>query len=423
MVRTLPVSTAAFSDGALSVAPMMDYTNRFLRYLLRRVTRRTTLYTEMVTANTLVHCDPGELPRFLEHDGDNEHPVVLQIGGSDPAMLRRASALGASWGYDAINLNCGCPSDRVAGSGCFGAALMREPSLVGDCCAAMSEGAPGVPISVKCRIGVVGSAAEAIGADEDELLEQLASFVTTVAERGGVSHFAVHARQAVLGGLSPAQNRQVPPLHYGVVERLAAALPHLSFSLNGGVEDLDAARAILLAGADSPSDGRLSGVMVGRAVVSRPWQWATADSTLYGAAADPAQSRRRLLEEYAAWGDAIEATTPQRIRRLVLAPALNLFAGEPRGKKFRAALDTRAKDDSLGFSSLLLGAAEDVLLPETLDSAPGYEWDHAARCYVPPDASPAAAPQTASAGRAAPAVSGPRGAAAGAGSAERQQQA
>ncbi|EOD14649.1 hypothetical protein EMIHUDRAFT_197126 [Emiliania huxleyi CCMP1516] len=330
MVRTLPVSTAAFSDGALSVAPMMDYTNRFLRYLLRRVTRRTTLYTEMVTANTLVHCDPGELPRFLEHDGDNEHPVVLQIGGSDPAMLRRASALGASWGYDAINLNCGCPSDRVAGSGCFGAALMREPSLVGDCCAAMSEGAPGVPISVKCRIGVVGSAAEAIGADEAG-----AAFARARESPRGVSHFAVHARQAVLGGLSPAQNRQVPPLHYGVVERLAAALPHLSFSLNGG--DLDAARAILLAGADSPSDGRLSGVMVGRAVVSRPW-------------------RRRLLEEYAAWGDAIEATTPQRIRRLVLAPALNLFAGsEPRGKKFRAALDTRAKDDSLGFSSLLLG--------------------------------------------------------------------
>ena len=143
--------SSTYHDGLFAVAPMMDYTNQFLRYLLRRVSKRATLYTEMVTANTLVHCGETELPRFLEHDGAAEQPLVLQLGGSDPEMLRRAAEIAEPWGYTALNLNCGCPSDRVAGSGCFGAAMMRDPALVAECCAALADGASGrLPVTVKC---------------------------------------------------------------------------------------------------------------------------------------------------------------------------------------------------------------------------------------------------------------------------------
>lgn len=399
-----PASGAPFTDGAFAVAPMMDYTNQFLRYLLRRISRRATLYTEMVTSNTLVHCPPSELPRFLEYDTEGEHPVVLQLGGSDPHQLRRACEIAREWRYDAINLNCGCPSDRVAGAGCFGAAMMRERSLVADCCAAMAEGAGGAPVTVKCRIGVADSAAEAISADEAWLYEDLARFVDTVSGRGGVTHFAVHARQAVLGGLSPDQNRKVPPLHHEIVHRLALEYPHLSFSLNGGVEDMAAAANLCGVGASASlgggvfSGGRggvptgaggggLTGVMVGRAVVNRPWHWATVDSELYGEAEDAALSRRALLHDYVDYAARMEAAHPQRIRRLLLAPCLNLFAGEPHGKQFRGALDAMAKDESVSIGALLLGTAEATLLPETLDAPPGHVWHQHTRGYMSREAS------------------------------------
>ena len=171
---------------------MMDQTDRFLRFLLRLLTTRSTLYTEMVSSNALVHHEDTD--RFLDRNDDGS--LVLQVGGADPAVLRRAAAVAAPYGYRAINLNCGCPSDRVAGAGSFGAALMRSPSLVAECCAALAEGAPGVPITVKCRIGVAETAEEARDADEARLADSLHAFVRTVSERGGVHHFALHARQA-----------------------------------------------------------------------------------------------------------------------------------------------------------------------------------------------------------------------------------
>lgn len=324
---------------------MMDFTNRFLRYLLRGVTRRSTLYTEMVNANALVHCAPSELPRFLDYDADTEHPLVLQLGGSDPEMLRRACAIGREWGYDAINLNCGCPSDRVAGAGSFGAALMRDPDLAAEICAAMADGAGGTPVTVKCRIGVADSTAEALAVGHDELLDGLSHFVDAISSRARVQHFAVHARQAVLGGLSPDQNRKVPPLHYGVVHELAAARPDLSISLNGGIQwpeqavRLCAGRSAAArrrvgaiggggggggwgGGGDDGAEksGLISGVMVGRGFIDRPWSWATVDSSLYGSA-DPALSRRALLHAYAEYAERMEAEHPQVFTSVSLQPS------------------------------------------------------------------------------------------------------
>ena len=281
LTPTLAPAAMLYGEGAFAVAPMMDYTNRFLRFMLRRISRRATLYTEMVTANTIVHCDPRELSRFLgtrahfshmwarlsphhfphtparfsfpvETDGERERPVVLQLGGSDPHQLRAAAAIAAEWGgFDAINLNCGCPSDRVAGGGGFGAAMMAQPELVGACCAAIRDGTGGsLPVSVKCRVGLADSAREAIEAHESDLYEGLSRFVTVVAAEGGVTHFAVHARQAVLGGLSPAQNREVPPLRHHLVHSLAREYPQYSFSLNGGLNSHEDIRTHLDCGKD-----------------------------------------------------------------------------------------------------------------------------------------------------------------------------
>ena len=352
-------SSTGYSDGLFAVAPMMDYTNQYLRFLLRTLTRRSTLYTEMVTANTLVHCGPSELSRFLGHEGaagSVESPLVLQIGGSEPAKLQRAAAIAEDWGgFSALNLNCGCPSDRVAGAGCFGAALMRSPELVAGCCEAMADGSKGaLPITVKCRIGVTEDRAAAATVDDARTYDELAAFVDAVSSRAPVRSFQVHARKAVLGGLSPAQNRQIPPLRYGLVRRLAAEFPHLRFSLNGGVETLDEAVHELT---PRPGEAGLAGVMLGRAVIGRPWEFARVDSTIYGEAADPARCRREVLEAYCDYAEACEASTPQRIRTLLLAPPLNLFAAEPNGRRWRRAVDTYARDRSLTAAAVLRAAA------------------------------------------------------------------
>jgi len=363
-------------DGLFSVAPMMDYTDRFMRFLLRRLTSRGTLYTEMVTANTLVHCDESELERFLGKE-QTDGPTVFQLGGSEPEKLELAAAKVAEWGYDAINLNCGCPSDRVAGKGAFGASLMRHPDLVADCCAAIATGG-GLPVSVKCRIGITEDKKAAAELDEEPVYAELAQFVQTVHERGGVDHFVVHARRAVLGGLSPDANRKVPPLRPQLVHRLAADFPELRFSVNGGLEHMEDLHEHLL------PDSRLSGVMVGRAVMSRPWHWATVDTALYGEATNPTTSRRELLHEYAAFAEQQEARLPQRLRRVLISPCLNLFAGEPMGKKFRAQIDNRMQSgDDLSLSQVLLGSAEAALLPETLDMPPGMVWNQNSKLYEP----------------------------------------
>ncbi len=229
----------------LSVAPMMDWTDRHCRYLHRLMTRQALLYTEMVTAAAVIH---GDRERLLGYH-PAEHPVALQLGGSDPAALAQATRIAAEFGYDEVNLNFGCPSDRVQ-SGCFGAVLMERPGLVADCVAAMRAAAP-VEVTVKCRIGV----------DDQEPQEVLPEFLARVSA-AGVNRFTIHARKAWLQGLSPKENRTVPPLDYALVQQMKGVFPHLHLSVNGGIESLDQAQGFLDAGMD--------GVMIGRAAYHSP---------------------------------------------------------------------------------------------------------------------------------------------------------
>ncbi len=236
------------SGGArLSVAPMIDWTDRFCREFHRLMSREAWLYTEMITAPAILH---GDRARLLAR-GEDGARVVLQLGGSDPAELAEAVRLAAPWGYAEINLNVGCPSDRVQ-SGCFGAVLMRDPALVADCLAAMREAGQGTEITVKCRIGV----------DEQEPETVLPGFVEAVSG-AGVRRVIIHARKAWLQGLSPRENREIPPLDYPLVHRMKARFPHLSIEINGGLSSLAEARPHLEAGLD--------GVMIGRAAYHQPF--------------------------------------------------------------------------------------------------------------------------------------------------------
>lgn len=246
----------------LSVAPMMDWTDRHCRAFHRALSGRALLYTEMVTAPAVLH---GDRERLLGFDRV-EHPVALQLGGSDPAQLAEAARIGESFGYDEINLNVGCPSDRVQ-SGKFGACLMREPDLVADCMAAI-RGAVNVPATVKCRIGVD---------DQDPATSLFATVDASAAV--GVTTFIVHARKAWLKGLSPKENRDVPPLDYALVRQLKRERPHLTICINGGIASLDEAEAHLDA-----SDGvQLDGVMLGRAAYHEPALLGQVDRRLFGA--------------------------------------------------------------------------------------------------------------------------------------------
>ena len=230
----------------ISVAPMMDWTDRHCRYLHRLMSKHALLYTEMVTAQAVIH---GDKARLLGFD-DAEHPVAVQLGGSDPAMLAQAARICADMGYDEVNLNCGCPSDRVQ-SGSFGAVLMENAALVAECCDAMRN-AVSVPVTVKCRIGVDDQDAETV----------LPDFLARVAT-AGVNRFTIHARKAWLQGLSPKENRDIPPLDYDLVRQMKMTFPHLHLSVNGGIEDLDTAEDFLDA---------LDGVMIGRAAYHTPSQ-------------------------------------------------------------------------------------------------------------------------------------------------------
>ncbi|MEM1234463.1 MAG: tRNA dihydrouridine(20/20a) synthase DusA, partial [Pseudomonadota bacterium] len=242
----------------LSVAPMMAWTDRHCRYFHRQLSRHALLYTEMVTAPALVR---GGAVHLLDHDAA-EHPVALQLGGSDPRELAQAARIGADAGFDEVNLNVGCPSDRVQ-SGTFGAILMKTPALVADCVAEMTA-AVDVTVTVKCRIGV----------DDQEPREVLPEFLRQI-EAAGVRQVTIHARKAWLKGLSPKENREVPPLDYGLVEEMVSEFPRLSIALNGGVESLDEVEAALARGVD--------GVMVGRAAYHRPFDLLAQADRLYGA--------------------------------------------------------------------------------------------------------------------------------------------
>ena len=243
-------------DIRFSVAPMMDWTDRHDRYFMRLMSKRARLYTEMVTADAVRF---GDRDKLLSYNKE-EHPLALQLGGSDPQALAEAAKIGEDYGYDEINLNVGCPSDRVQ-SGQFGACLMQEPNLVADCVAVMAA-AVKVPVTVKSRIGV----------DDQEPREALFTLVEK-SKSVGIGHFIVHARKAWLDGLSPKENRDIPPLDYGLVYQLKQAHPDLLISINGGIETLQDCAAHL---------SKTDGVMLGRAPYKNPYLLASVDAQLFG---------------------------------------------------------------------------------------------------------------------------------------------
>jgi len=299
----------ATSDWRFCVAPMMDWTDRHCRYFLRLISKRARLYTEMITAPALAH---GDVPRHLDFD-PAEHPVALQLGGSDPAQLAHAARLGEQWGYDEINLNCGCPSERVQ-TGSFGACLMAEPALVADCIRVMRD-AVSVPVTVKHRIG--------LGAADDYAFVR--DFVGTVAG-AGCDVFIVHARNAVLKGLSPKENREVPPLRYDVARQLKRDFPALTIVLNGGLTDWESI------GRDSNG---VDGVMLGRAAYHDPYLLADVDRRLFGAT-EPVPSRADIVESMVGYAAAQmpHGTSLRAITRHVLG----LYHGVRGGRRFRQML-------------------------------------------------------------------------------------
>jgi tRNA-dihydrouridine synthase A len=300
---------------------MMDWSDRHCRHVFRILAPRALLYTEMIVAQAVLK---GDRARLLEFDA-SEHPVALQLGGSDPAALADAARIGAECGYDEINLNVGCPSDRVQNAS-FGACLMARPALVAECVAAM-RAAVEVPVTVKCRIGI----------DDQESDEFLERFVATVAA-AGCDTFIVHARKAVLSGLSPRQNREVPPLRYQTVWRLKAARPRLSIVINGGLRTLDAARE---------QWARVDGVMVGREAYHNPYFLAALDRAAWPGAApeipDPPEVSARLrpyIERELARGTRLHAIT----RHL-----LGLYAGRPGARAWRRSLSELGRRDGADF--------------------------------------------------------------------------
>lgn len=320
-------------DHRLSVAPMMEWTDRGCRYFHRLLTRRTLLYTEMVTAAAIRH---GDRDRLLGFD-PAEHPVALQLGGSDPEMLAQAARIGADYGYDEINLNVGCPSDRVQ-SGRFGACLMAEPDLVARCCAAMRDAvADRIPVTVKCRIAI----------DEMEEWPTLSGFVEAVSATAGVRRFIVHARKAWLKGLSPKENRSVPPLRYELVHRLKAERPDLDISINGGIATLDAAL---------PHLDDLDGVMIGRAAYETPEILADADRRIYGEADSPTADSHNTVRAMADYAESrLAAGAPLSA---ITKHMLGLFQGRPGARAWRRHLSENAHLPGAGPQVLLDAAAK-----------------------------------------------------------------
>ncbi|KEO51876.1 tRNA dihydrouridine(20/20a) synthase DusA [Thioclava pacifica] len=316
----MTTSDALTRAARLSVAPMMDWTDRHCRYFHRQISSQALLYTEMVTAPAVIH---GDRERLLGFDAA-EHPVALQLGGSDPEELGAAARIGADFGYDEINLNCGCPSDRVQ-SGAFGAVLMKTPDLVADCVAAMIAAQP-VEVTVKCRIGV----------DDQDPQEVLPAFLEKIAA-AGVTRVTIHARKAWLQGLSPKDNREIPPLDYPLVHAMKAAFPQLHISINGGIADLAGAEAELAQGLD--------GVMVGRAAYHQPMEvLGAADARLWGQGAprdafEVAEAMIPYIADHLAKGGRLHQITRHM---------LGLFHGKPGARRYRQILSEGATRDGAG---------------------------------------------------------------------------
>ncbi|OSQ50714.1 tRNA dihydrouridine(20/20a) synthase DusA [Marivita geojedonensis] len=316
----------------LSVAPMMDWTDRHCRYFHRQISQSALLYTEMVTSPALVR---GGALHLLDYSPE-EHPVALQLGGSDPAELAQAARMGAEAGYDEINLNVGCPSDRVQ-SGTFGAVLMKTPELVADCVAAM-KAAVDVPVTVKCRIGV----------DDQTPEEVLPDFIEKV-RSAGCDYLIVHARKAWLQGLSPKENRDIPPLDYDLVLRVAAEFPDLPMSINGGIETLDDAEALIARG--------MTGVMIGRAAYHRPWDiLAEADERIFGDK-PVSHSRDTVIDAMRPYiSDHLE--NGGRLHQIT-RHMLGLFAGQPGARTWRRVLSEKANRPGAGLE--VLDEARDLM--------------------------------------------------------------
>ena len=312
---------------------MMDWTDRHCRFFHRQMTRRALLYTEMVTAAAVIH---GSRDRLLGH-AEAEHPVALQLGGSEPADLARAVRIAAPFGYDEINLNVGCPSDRVQ-SGCFGAVLMERPALVADCVAAMLAASP-MPVTVKCRIGVDDQNPEVVLPD---FLEKVAA--------AGVSHFIIHARKAWLKGLSPKENREIPPLDYDLVVRMKREFPRLTIAINGGITTLTQAKGLL--------DRGLDGVMIGRAAYHDPATALIGADALWGPGGTPddfapdafavLDAMRPYIADHLAAGGRLHQITRHM---------LGLFQGRPGARGWRRVLSQGSRSDGTSGGIAVLDAA------------------------------------------------------------------
>ncbi|SDG25693.1 tRNA-U16,U17-dihydrouridine synthase [Celeribacter baekdonensis] len=310
------------NNNKFSIAPMMDWTDHHCRYLHRLMSHHALLYTEMVTAPALVRGGAVHLLAF----NPEEHPVAVQLGGSDPVELKEATKICVDHGYDEVNLNVGCPSDRVQ-SGAFGAVLMKSPELVADCVTLMQEAAGDVPVTVKCRIGV----------DDQEPTEVLPAFIETM-RAAGITRMQIHARKAWLDGLSPKQNRDIPPLDYPLVHAMKAAFPDLHLSINGGIQSLEMVEEELT---------YMDGVMVGRAAYHQPYDiLGAADARIFG---DPRVALTRhevvwAMEDYIGRHIAEGGKLAQITKHM-----LGLFAGQPGARRWKRVLSEGAHKDGAGF--------------------------------------------------------------------------
>jgi len=322
---------ATVIDRRFCVAPMMDCSDRHSRFFLRLFSKRILLYTEMVTAAAIVHGDARRLLAF----SDAEHPLAVQLGGSDPELLYRAAAICRDYGYDEINLNCGCPSDRVQ-SGSFGACLMQEPALVADCVAALKD-ATGLAVTVKHRTGI----------DQQDDYERFAKFAAAQIEAGAEA-LIVHARNAWLKGLNPKQNREIPPLKYAWVYRLKRDFPRHEIVINGGIRTLDECRQHLR---------QVDGVMLGREPYQNPWLLHDVDRVIFEQADEPRASRLEMLRRvYPYIESRLAAGTPlaHMTRHLI-----GLFNGEPNARRWRRYLSENARGRNAGIE--VLHQAEQIL--------------------------------------------------------------
>ena len=315
--------TIPTSPYPLSVAPMMDWTDRHYRFFMRQLTKRTLLYTEMVTTGALLH---GDRARHLDFSSE-ELPLALQLGGDDPNELAECARLAQDWGYSEVNLNVGCPSSRVQ-RGNFGACLMAQPEVVRDAVAAMRE-AVSIPVTVKHRIGV----------DELDSYEDMKNFVSVVSQ-AGAARFSVHARKAWLKGLSPKENRTIPPLRYEDVYRLKLEFPHLNIEINGGIKTFAAVEKHLT---------HVGGVMLGRAAYETPYLFATADQMFYGADTPP-PTRREVVEKMLPY---IETWLAKDLYlNHITRHMLNLFAGQRGAKAWRRYLSENVHKPGAGVETV-----------------------------------------------------------------------